>query len=86
MPVPALVGDCEGTVVVGDTVPEDMDVGDDVRLVVRVGEELVGDGESLVDGGTLLDTTVVGTALHNGSKRVWMINRQLTRTKEPGKT
>jgi len=75
----ALVGDCEDAVV-GDTVPEDMDVGDGVGLVVRAGEELV------VVGGPLLDATVVGTTLCNGSKRIWMITKQLTRMKYPKKT
>lgn len=58
----ALVGDCEDAVV-GDTVPEDMDVRDGVGLVFKVGEEVA------VDGGTLLDAAVVGTTLRNGSKR-----------------
>jgi len=73
--VPTLVGDTEDAVVVSGTVPEDMDAREEVRLVVRVGEELVDGGELLVDDGellvddgellvdddTLLDTVVVGT-------------------------
>ncbi|OAX44266.1 hypothetical protein K503DRAFT_778697 [Rhizopogon vinicolor AM-OR11-026] len=52
--VPALVGDTEDAVVVSGTVTEDMDVREEVRLVVRVGEELVDGGELLVDDGELL--------------------------------
>lgn len=59
--VSALVGDCDDTGVVDDAIPEDIvDVGDEIELVVRRVEELVGSGESLVDGGTLLGAAVVG--------------------------
>jgi len=77
--VSALVADCKDVVVVGNTVAEDMDVGDEVGLV-RVGEELVG------DAGTLVDDSVLGTILHNESRRVCMVTRQLTGMTDPKKT
>lgn len=60
--VSALVEDCDDTGVVDDAIPEDIvvDVGDEIGLVVRRVEELVGSKESLVDGGTLLGAAVVG--------------------------
>lgn len=58
--VSALVGDWDDAGVVDDVTPEDMDAGDEIGLVVRRVEEVVGSKESLVDGGTLLGAVVVG--------------------------
>lgn len=85
MLVSALIGDCDDAGVVDDAIPEDIvDVKDETELVVRRVEELVGDKESLVDGGTLLGAAVVGATLRNGSRnRAWMIAEKLTRKKYP---
>lgn len=57
----AMVVDCDDAGVVDDAVLEDIvDIGDEIGLVVRRVEELVGSRESLVDGDTLLCAAVVG--------------------------
>lgn len=74
MLVSALIEDCDDAGVVDDAIPEDIvDVKDETGLVVRRVEELVGNKESLVDGGTLLGAAVVGATEEEVSEDIDVI-------------